>query len=178
MEGMIADVFNDFLGDFCQEYSRDFSRRAMADLAFIDSENFYTIVDVKTHREGTEFNMPNLTSVERISRFYESKTNVFSLLMVKYKVESLQVVVTDVKFAPIEFLDWSCLTIGALGWGQIQIKNSNNIQIVHGYSRKQWMLHLCDLLMNIFYPGEILKIEGRVGRFEQVRQFWLDQPDT
>ncbi|WP_008310219.1 hypothetical protein [Leptolyngbya sp. PCC 6406] len=178
LEGMIADVFNDFLGDFCQEYSRDFSRRAMADLAFIDSENFYTIVDVKTHREGTEFNMPNLTSVERISRFYESKTNVFSLLMVKYKVESLQVVVTDVKFAPIEFLDWSCLTIGALGWGQIQIKNSNNIQIVHGYSRKQWMLHLCDLLMNIFYPGEILKIEGRVGRFEQVRQFWLDQPDT
>ena len=36
-------------------------------------------------------------------------------------------------------LDWSCLTVGALGWGQIQIKNSNNIVISEQYTKKQWM---------------------------------------
>ena len=35
----------------------------------------------------------------------------------------------ECKFVPIELLDWSCLTLGALGWGQIQIANSNNIVI-------------------------------------------------
>ena len=29
--------------------------------------------------------------------------------------------VQKVHFVPIEFLSWDCLTIGALGWGQIQI---------------------------------------------------------
>lgn len=62
---LIASNFSNFLDHWCKEYSSDFARRAMADLAFTDTENFYSIVDVKTHREGTVFNMPNLTSVER-----------------------------------------------------------------------------------------------------------------
>lgn len=177
LEGMVASTFDVFLQGFCKEYSKEFARGAMADLAFIDSEDFYTVVDIKTHRADTEFNMPNLTSVERISRFYESEKNVFSLLMIKYRIENLKVIVTDVTFAPIEFLDWSCLTLGALGWGQIQIKNSNNITINHGYSRKAWMIQLCDLLIDIFYPKEILKIEGRIVRFEKIREFWLNKSD-
>lgn len=177
LEGMVASTFDVFLQGFCKEYSKEFARGAMADLAFIDSEDFYTVVDIKTHRADTEFNMPNLTSVERISRFYESEKNVFSLLMIKYRIENLKVIVTDVTFAPIEFLDWSCLTLGALGWGQIQIKNSNNITINHGYSRKVWMIQLCDLLIDIFYPKEILKIEGRIVRFEKIREFWPNKSD-
>ena len=55
----------------------------MADLAFTDKEGIYSVVDVKTHREDTRFNMPNLTSVERLARFYESDANVFSLIVVK-----------------------------------------------------------------------------------------------
>lgn len=177
LEIIIAESFSAFLGDFCREYSRDFARRAMADLAFLDSEEVYTAIDVKTHREDTSFNMPNLTSVERLSRFYESNNNVFALLMIRYKIEGLNVVVTEVKFAPIEFLDWSCLTIGALGWGQIQIKNSNRIEINDGYSRKEWMLQLCDLLIDNFYPGEILKIAKRKDRFESVKKNWLGQSE-
>lgn len=33
-------------------------------------------------------------------------------------------------------LDWSCLTLGALGLGQIQIVNSNNIVINEQYTKK------------------------------------------
>ena len=70
IQELVAHKFNVFLGDWCKKYSKDFARRAMADLAFTDSQEFYTVVDVKTHREDTKFNMPNLTSVERLSRFY------------------------------------------------------------------------------------------------------------
>ena len=61
----------------------------MADLAFTDKDGIYSVVDVKTHREDTQFNMPILTSVERLSRFYESDTNVFALIMVKYLVRRI-----------------------------------------------------------------------------------------
>ncbi|MCK5381424.1 MAG: hypothetical protein KAJ81_08135 [Candidatus Latescibacteria bacterium] len=176
IEGLIADRFDTFLGDWCKEYSSNFARRAMADVAFKDKEDFYCVVDVKTHREDTKFNMPNLTSVERLSRFYEDDMNVFALIMVKYKLNGNRVLATEVSFGPIEFLDWDCLTVGALGWGQIQIANSNRIIVNDAFSRKQWMLTLCDTML-AFYPKEILKIQDRIGRFEEVKLHWEKKED-
>jgi hypothetical protein len=82
IENIIAENFKTILGDIVGEYSSSFARRAMADLAFTDVDGFYYVVDVKTHRLDTKFNMPNLTSVERLSRFYEEDTNYFSLLKI------------------------------------------------------------------------------------------------
>ena len=177
LESLLAEKFDTFLGDWCAEYSSDFARRAMADLAFTDNEGFYTVVDVKTHREDTKFNMPNLTSVERLARFYESDSNIFFLILIRYAIQGTKVTATEVTFTPIEFLSWECLTVGALGWGQIQIANSNNIKMVNGYSRKKWMLELCDTLFE-FYPKEIQKIQERVGRFEDVKAHWESREDV
>lgn len=177
LESLVANEFETFLGDWCSEYSSEFARRAMADMAFTDVEGIYSVIDVKTHREDTRFNMPNLTSVERLARFYESDANVFSLIMIKYSVDGIKLEVSDVLFSPIEFLDWECLTVGALGWGQIQIANSNNIQTVPQNSRKEWMLQLCDVMM-AFYPREIEKITERIQRFEEVREYWENKEDV
>ena len=176
LESLLSEKFDAFLGDWCDEYSNDFSRRAMADLAFTDREDFYSIVDVKTHREDTSFNMPNLTSVERLARFYGSDLNTFSLLIIRYAIIGTKITATEVIFTPIEFLNWECLTVGALGWGQIQIANSNNIKLIDGYSRKKWMLQLCDTLFD-FYPKEILKIQARIDRFDEVKEYWESRED-
>lgn len=141
-----------------------------------DGDGLYYIVDVKTHRSDTKFNMPNLTSVERLARFYEDDSNFFTVLMVSYGVEGIKASVSDVKFVPIEFLGWDCLTIGALGWGQIQIANSNFVTVNPGYSRKKWMLEFCDVMLE-FYPKEISKIGERISRFEKVREFWNKKED-
>lgn len=177
IQDIVADELEEFLDDWCKEYSSAFARRAMADVAFKDKEGFYCLVDVKTHREDTKFNMPNLTSVERLSRLYEDDWNIFSLIMVRYALEGSRVEVSDVLFLPIEFLGWECLTIGALGWGQIQIANSNRIHVNHGYSRKEWMLSLCEAMFE-FYPREIFKIEERIERFRGVKTFWEGKPDV
>jgi hypothetical protein len=177
LESIVAEQFDTFLGDWCSEYSSDFARRAMADLAFTDRDGIYTVVDVKTHREDTRFNMPNLTSVDRLSRFYESDTNVFALLLIKYSTECTSLTVSSVTLVPIEFLDWNCLTVGALGWGQIQIANANHVPVRDRYSRKQWMLQLCDAMME-FYPREIDKIRSRIDRFADVRAYWESKQDV
>jgi hypothetical protein len=176
IQEIISNSFEAIIGDWCAKYSTAFARRAMADLAFIDVDDFYYVVDVKTHRADTKFNMPNLTSVERLARFYEDDKNYFVLLVLQYHLEISRAIFTNVHFVPIEFLDWSCLTIGALGWGQIQIANSNRIVINSQSSRKKWMLELCDILAE-FYPREIAKISARIQRFEALRSYWLTKPD-
>lgn len=177
IESLVAENFHTFLGSWCREYSSDFARRAMADLAFTDKEGIYSVVDVKTHREETRFNMPNLTSVERLARFYESDTNVFAVMLIRYSVEGIHLTVSEVIFTPIEFLDWNCLTVGALGWGQVQIADAKEIRVKEQYSRKQWMLQLCEVMME-FYPREIAKIRDRMDRFNQVQAYWELREDV
>src|SRR5438046_9367403 len=84
IQAILSENVQSLLGDLCKGYSADFARRAMADLAFSDRDDFYYVVDVKTHRKETRFNMPNLTSVERLARFYEDDKNYFAVLMVQY----------------------------------------------------------------------------------------------
>jgi len=176
VQDVLAENFQAILGqDWCAKYSSQFARRAMADLAFEDRDGFYYVVDVKTHRLSTKFNMPNLTSVERLARFYEDDKNYFVVLMIAYDIAGLRAVVEHVRFVPIEFLGWDCLTIGALGWGQIQIANSNVVTVNPNYSRKTWMLEFCDTMLE-FYPKEIGKIEDRIGRFRKIREAWEKRP--
>ena len=110
------------------------------------------------------------------ARFYEDDKNVFAILLVKYAITGRKIDVEEVRFVPIEFLGWDCLTVGALGWGQIQIANANAVTFRDKYSRKKWMLELCDAMLS-FYPKEVLKIEKRVSRFQEIRAFWMAKDD-
>ena len=172
IQDILAENFQEILGDERAKYSMGFARRAMADLAFEDHEGLYYVIDVKTHHlKDTTFNMPNLTSVERLARFYEDDKNYFVLLLISYEVQGSQAVVKQARFTPIEFVGWDCLTIGALGWGQIQIANSRFVTIKPAYSRRAWMIELCNRLFE-FYPREISKIGRRIEYFQKVKAFW------
>lgn len=175
VQALLSQQFATILGpDICAKYSPAFARRAMADLAFEDAAGRYYVVDVKSHRLGAKFSMPNLTSVERLARFCEEDRNYFVLLLFDYDVRGVQLVVENVHFVPIEFLSWDCLTIGALGWGQIQIANANRVIIRSDHARRAWMIELCDALIE-FYPREIAKIDERLKYFTAVRQRWLSR---
>ena len=178
IQDILSENFESLLTErWCKDYSSQFARRAMADLAFNDHDGLYYVVDVKTHRLSTKFNMPNLTSVERLARFYEDDSNCFVMLLISYNVAGYGVRIEEVTFVPIEFPGWDCLTVGALGWGQIQIANSNVITVNDGYSRRTWMIELCDTLLE-FYPKEIAKIGKRISRFERIRAEWEAKPQT
>lgn len=176
----VGDTVQEILGEkmsdcfpvgLIKNFNDSFARRSMADVAFMDNEDNYFVVDIKTHNRNTDFNMPNLTSVERLSRLYEDDKNYFVILLAEYKVEDNKIIFDAVRLIPIEHLNWNCLTIGALGWGQIQIANAKIVNIDRAQTRKEWMLELCDV-MDIFYPKEIKKIENRLDYFEKVRRFW------
>jgi len=159
-----------------KDFNSSFARRSMADFAFTDCNGFYHVIDNKTHNLGTQFNMPNLTSVERLSRFYQDDKNYFDLLFIAYKAEDGELLFDECHFEPIEHFEWSCLTLGALGWGQIQIANSNILKIDNKITRRKWMLDLCSAL-EIFYPREIEKITDRIEHFKNIREYWEAHED-
>jgi hypothetical protein len=130
-------------------------------------------VGKRAPRAGTPYArvLPNITSVERLTRFYEEDANYFCLLILTYAIND---VVTDVRsalFVPIEYVSWQSLTIGALGWGQIQIANMRRIAIDDGASREQWMVDLCSRV-GAFYAREHEKIRLRAQHFEAVETRW------
>lgn len=167
-------IFECFPSHLISSYNAAFGRRAMEDVAFYDVDENYYVVDVKTHNIDTDFNMPNLTSVQRLSKLYNDDKQYFIILFVEYTTKNGVIEFENVIFFPIENLQWSCLNIGALGWGQIQITNANSICIDRMQTRKAWMLRLCDALEE-FYPKEISKIQQRIDYFQDIKRFWENQ---
>ena len=173
---ILSEELRSILGDLCGEYSAGFARRAMADIEFKDREGVRYVVDVKTHRLDTAFNMPNLISVERLARLYERDDCYFVILVVNYRLAGMGIHVEAVHFVPIEFLSWDCLTIGALGWGQIQIANASKTVVDEYSSRKTWMIRLCEVLLQ-FYPREMRKLETRLEHFKKIKEAWRARPE-
>jgi hypothetical protein len=171
VQTILSEHLRSLLGDLCVDYVAEFERRALGDLAFRDAAGLYYVVDVKTHRLDTAFHMPNLTSVKRLADFYEEDSNYFVILLVEYEVHETKVEASAAHFVPIEFLAWNCLTLGALGWGQIQLASNKRIEIDVRSTRREWMLELCERLAR-FYPQEVAKIRQRVRYFERVQASW------
>lgn len=160
VQEIATDNFQEAVQDICVGINKTQGRRSMADLIFTDNQGFEYYVDVKTHNLNTEFNMPNLSSVKRIFDLYQDTSKFLAILLVSYLSNNNQLEVDRVKFFPIEFLDWSCLNIGALGWGQIQISNSNNLVFTEHRNREIWLQEFSKRLES-FYNKEITKIAKR-----------------
>ncbi|MBQ7443444.1 MAG: hypothetical protein IJS59_06210 [Bacteroidaceae bacterium] len=155
-----------------KSFEGDFERRSMEDMAFYDNENQYYAVDCKTHNLATAFNMPNLISVRRLANYYKNDFNTFCLLIVEYGVNGDEIEYKACHFKPIEAFSWDCLTIGALGWGQIQIANANRLEFLSCPKRKEWMIQLCERL-ELFYDEEVAKIAERKQWFNDIKDYWI-----
>jgi hypothetical protein len=162
------------LSNYEIDVTSEFGRRAMEDMAFKDPNGNYYAVDVKTHNIDTDFNMPNLISVKRLATFYKNDDkNNFCILIVSYKVVDGKIEYQNCYFKRIESFNWSCLTLGVLGWGQIQIANANNLNFdpYNNSLRKSWMLALCEKIL-VFYDEEISKIGERKTWFNSIKVYW------
>jgi hypothetical protein len=178
IEDLIKENINEIFSDPNLEYTNSATRRSMADFTITDKNGFGYSIDIKSHNLDAKFSMPNLTANRGLVELYDTpenvKPNYFMVMIFSYRVVGPHIVIEDVVFSPIENFDWSCLTIGALGWGQIQIKNSNNIVLNYSKTRKQWMIELCDKML-VFYPNEVEKIGNRIEYFKEVKKKWLNK---
>ena len=153
------------------------SAKAMENFSFSDDEKLKYLVNIVTHRVETKFNMPNLTSVDRLINLYKSDKRYFIILLISYEVTKNTNFIKEVHFKPIEFFSWDCLRLGALGTGQIQIKKAKEVVIEQNLSRKEWILEFCDK-MNDFYINEAKKTVTRLDRANKLKKEWKPKKDV
>lgn len=115
------------------------TKRSMPDVEIYDDEKNILVIDIKTHLLKTGFHMPNLSSIKRLCQLYKDNNKYFMLLFVDYELLNNKPIFKKVWFLPIENISWSCLSIGALGYGQLQIKNADNIIFKFDISRGEWL---------------------------------------
>lgn len=176
MPEIIKAGFEKILIDFAISFEYPTSRKKNANIVFNGKDGMKYHVDIITHNVETEFNMPNITSVDRLQELYVDNANIFVVLLIDYKPSESEKCIVNVNFIPIEFMSWKCLTIGALGVGQIQIKKASVISKIEKNSRKVWMNEFTERLIE-FYVHENLKLGQRLVKANESRVDWQQRED-
>ena len=139
------------------------SKRSIDDFSIVDGEK-EMLFDIKTHYiqnvEGA-FSMPNLISVKRLKGVLEDPNKTLSYIFVDYTRVGDRLTVEDVTVKQIWELDWSMLRIGALGKGQLQIKDANKELTYTNIGRDKWFEILKEEVRK-FYIKQISKTEKEI----------------
>ena len=160
IEVMVSDIILNLKDQSIKESYEAKSKRSIEDVGLITTDYDDIKIDIKTHDSESDLSMPNLISISRIKKFYENDKNLLLYVFVKYHTNNNSIYISEVTVKSIEQIDWSCLTIGNLGKGQLQITNMNDISFNDFLSRKDWMERLSyDVI--IYYRSLINKIETK-----------------
>jgi len=115
------------------------SKRSIEDVTVVGEDGVFNYVDSKTHNTDSEFSMPNLTSVERLRKLLIDDTKSLIYIFVSYNVSNNIVNIESIEVRYVWELDFSILTIGSLGKGQLQITNMNNEMVFTDEGKEVWL---------------------------------------
>lgn len=152
-----------------QHFSKNFkgprSKKSLEDFSLYFDQNINWF-DVKTHYiQSTEgFSMPNLVSVDKLKRSLQNPNESIIYIFVSYKRENGKVLIQSVNLKYVWELDWSILSIGNLGKGQLQIKNANKDIVFTNEGKDVWASKLRDNVIS-FYNKRIEKIKKEITKW-------------
>lgn len=160
LQSKAVDILFDSKNDLVTETKRAKSKRTMEDVTLISQKKLFYI-DIKTHNLDSEFSMPNLTSINRIRKVFNSDKKELVYALVSYVLENDMLIVKDVEVFFIWELDPTILTVGALGLGQLQIKDANNELIFTTIGKVNWYSEYVKLVQ-VYLQKQKIKIEQQI----------------
>lgn len=140
---------------FASQFKESRSVKSTEDFALI--ENGKTIyIDVKTRQLGTDLNMPNMISVDKLNKLLDDPNTELYYWMIDYAVqEDGAARIKHTELRAVWDLPWAALAIQNLGLGQLQIANWSAID-QPGMGRDAWHAQL-KLEMRAFYTRQAQK---------------------
>ena len=160
-----SDCSNIVMKHYDNEYKPPTSKRSIEDFSLV-ADGHNSFFDVKTHfiQDAAGFSMPNLISVKRLKKLLETDSLSLSYIFVDYIRNDWGVIIKDVTVKYIWELDWTILSIGALGKGQLQIKDANKQLKFTDIGKQKWF-DMLKVNVNSFYQKEIMKIKKEIGEW-------------
>lgn len=137
IESKITEILFNSDSELITEKREPRSKKSIEDVTLVSGGVSYYI-DPKTHDQNSDFSMPNLTSIDKIKKLFSSNEQELIYVFVSYVLDNGMVMIGDIKVFSIWELDISILGIGALGKGQLQIKNANNELVFTNKGKQEW----------------------------------------
>ncbi len=108
------------------------------------------LIDVKTRQLNTQFNMPNLISVDRLDRILSDPAKDLYYWLIDYEVlDNGDCVIKHSEIRAVWSLPWEAVAIQNLGKGQLQIKDWSRLD-TYLNDRASWLYDLHSM-RKIFY---------------------------
>ena len=144
--------------DIIKETLEPRGSKSIEDVTIVGKNDMTFYVDTKTHNVNRKFSMPNLTSVEKLRNLFSHYDTELIYVFVSYSVSDnyVNLLSFDVKY--IWEIDVDCLRVGALGLGQLQIKDKNKPLKFVNISKLEWFNKL-KTMVNIYHKKQIESIK-------------------
>jgi hypothetical protein len=143
--------------EYAQKFSPARTVRSPEDF-MITADGISNLVDVKTRQLGTDFNMPNLISVDRLDKILSNSTQELYYWMIDYRVnKDGSCTVEHSEIRTVWSLPWPALAIQNLGKGQLQICKWDKVA-EHASDKDAWHAQLKEQRKK-FYHKQIAKLQ-------------------
>lgn len=140
------------------------SRKSIEDVTLISGgKTFY--IDPKTHNLDSDFSMPNLTSIQKLKKLFSSENEELIYVFVTYRVYDGVINIQDIKVFFVWELDMEILGIGALGKGQLQIKDAHNDFKFQDKGKTEWFNQFKTLVQE-FLKKQLKKVNKQIVEWE------------
>jgi len=160
IESKVSEILFNSTSELISEKIAPRSKKSIEDVTLVSNGVLYYI-DPKTHDINSQFSMPNLTSVEKIKKLFDTTDKELIYVFVSYAITEGMVIISDIKVFFLWELDISILGVGALGKGQLQIKNANKNLVFTEKGKVGWYGDF-KLLMQEFLKKQLIKVNKQI----------------
>jgi hypothetical protein len=160
IEGKVSEILYNSESDLISEKRPARSKKSIEDLTLVSNGVVY-YVDPKTHDINSDFSMPNLTSIDKIKKLFKNANEELIYIFVSYEINNGTVIILNIKVFFIWELDISILGVGALGKGQLQIKNAHKDLILTEKGKIEWYSDFKKLVQD-FLGKQVNKINKQI----------------
>ena len=160
IESKVSEILFNSTSELISEKIAPRSKKSIEDVTLVSNGVLYYI-DPKTHDINSQFSMPNLTSVEKIKKLFDTTDKELIYVFVSYAITEGMVIISDIKVFFLWELDISILGVGALGKGQLQIKNANKNLVFTEKGKVAWYGDF-KLLMQEFLKKQLIKVNKQI----------------
>ena len=164
IESKVSEILRNSRSELITEKRAPRSKKSIEDVTLVSGTVLYYI-DPKTHDVNSDFSMPNLTSIEKIKKLFLNQNEELVYVFVSYRLQNAMINIVDIKVFFLWELDVSILGIGALGKGQLQIKNANNKLVFTSIGKDNWYKGFKKLVQE-YLKKQIIKIKKQIIAWE------------
>ena len=118
-------------------------------------------INIKTTDIDKDFHMPNLISADNLWKIFSKNENFYLMRLFHSNGK-----ITHKEFWDIRDIHWDNLQLGALGSGQLQLKNGLNPITTSVTDHDTWMKDWRNKMIS-FYEKEQIKIEKRLKKWQE-----------